>query len=85
MNYDYDLLIVGGGLVGGSLALALRDTPLRIAVIEAISEEQRISSSAEPWHWPGVRRKFSIKSEFGEPPKRNPRLSGIFMSRIAAI
>ncbi len=31
----YDLAIVGGGLVGASLAVALRDSPLRIALIEA--------------------------------------------------
>ena len=46
MNYDYDLLIVGGGLVGGSLALALRDTPLRIGVVEALSEAERRASPA---------------------------------------
>lgn len=31
-----DLIIVGGGLVGGSLAAALADTGLRIALIEAV-------------------------------------------------
>lgn len=30
----YDLIVVGGGLVGASLAIALRNTGLRIAVIE---------------------------------------------------
>ena len=34
MTHSYDLAIVGGGLVGGSLACALRDTGLRIAIIE---------------------------------------------------
>jgi 2-octaprenyl-6-methoxyphenol hydroxylase len=46
MNYDYDLLIVGGGLVGGSLALALRDAPLRIGVAEALGESERRASPA---------------------------------------
>ncbi|MDA3935139.1 MAG: FAD-dependent monooxygenase [Gammaproteobacteria bacterium] len=34
---DVDVAIVGGGLVGASLALALRDSGLRIAVIEAFT------------------------------------------------
>src|SRR5215208_5341726 len=33
---DYDLAIVGGGLVGASLALALAPPGLRIALIEAV-------------------------------------------------
>ncbi len=31
---QYDLIVVGGGLAGASLAVALRDTPLRIALVE---------------------------------------------------
>ena len=30
----YDLIIVGGGMVGASLAIALQHSALRIAVIE---------------------------------------------------
>jgi 2-octaprenylphenol hydroxylase len=31
---QFDLIIVGGGLAGASLAVALRDTPLRVALVE---------------------------------------------------
>jgi 2-octaprenyl-6-methoxyphenol hydroxylase len=34
-NTDYDLIIVGGGMVGASLAISLAQQPLRIALIEA--------------------------------------------------
>lgn len=34
---QFDLIIVGGGLAGASLALALRDTRLRIALVESQS------------------------------------------------
>ncbi len=47
MNADgqtYDLAIVGGGLVGASLAAALRNTPLRVALIEAYAPD----SAAQP-------------------------------------
>lgn len=33
-SQDYDVLIVGGGMVGAALALALVDSPLRILVLE---------------------------------------------------
>ncbi len=36
MKPDYDILIIGGGLVGASLACALRTSGLRIGVIEAV-------------------------------------------------
>ena len=46
MKYDYDVLIAGSGLVGGSLALALAGTSLSVGVIEAIPEAERITSGA---------------------------------------
>lgn len=36
MMDEYDLVIIGGGLVGGSLACALADTGLRLCVVEAV-------------------------------------------------
>jgi len=40
MQPDYDLIIVGGGLAGSCLALALKDTGLKIAIVEAGTREQ---------------------------------------------
>lgn len=46
MQVDYDIIIIGGGLAGGCLALALADTGLRIALIEAQTREHRYASPA---------------------------------------
>ena len=35
MAQHYDLIIVGAGMVGATLAKALADTPLRIALLDA--------------------------------------------------
>jgi 2-octaprenyl-6-methoxyphenol hydroxylase len=46
MQHDYDLLIIGGGLAGNCLALALKDAGLNIAIVEASTREQLQDSSA---------------------------------------
>ena len=43
---QYDLLIGGGGLAGNCLALALKDSGLKIALIEAVSRQQLHDSPA---------------------------------------
>ena len=42
---DYDIIISGGGLVGASLAIALADLPLRIALVEAVLPDDAENSS----------------------------------------
>ncbi len=46
MQHDYDILIVGGGLAGNCLALALKDAGLHMAIIEANTREQLHNSPA---------------------------------------
>ena len=46
MQPDYDLIIAGGGLAGNCLALALKDTGLRYAIVEAVTHEQLHTSPA---------------------------------------
>ncbi|MFZ9650092.1 MAG: NAD(P)-binding protein, partial [Fluviibacter sp.] len=42
---DFDLIIVGGGLTGSALAVALADTSLRIALVDA-------RAPSRPKEWP---------------------------------
>ena len=44
MTTDYDILIIGGGMVGASLGVALGGLPLRVGLIEAVEFE----SAAQP-------------------------------------
>jgi len=46
MQYDYDIIIVGGGLAGNCLALALQETGLNIALVEAQTRQQLHESPA---------------------------------------
>lgn len=47
MAQDYDLIIVGAGMVGATLALALADTELKIAVVDALPLDQPVARPAE--------------------------------------
>ncbi|WP_305909535.1 2-octaprenyl-6-methoxyphenyl hydroxylase [Methylomarinum sp. Ch1-1] len=46
MQPDYDILIAGAGLAGNCLALALKDSGLKVAIIEARSREELHDSPA---------------------------------------
>ncbi len=41
----YDVIIAGGGLVGGSLAVALAQTDLRVALVEAVPHDSAVQPS----------------------------------------
>lgn len=45
MAQQYDLIIVGAGMVGATLAVALADTSLRIAVVDAVALAQPLNGS----------------------------------------
>jgi len=45
MSHDFDIIIVGGGAVGAAFACALKNSNLKIAVIEAVSPKADIQPS----------------------------------------
>ncbi|GAB6043265.1 UbiH/UbiF/VisC/COQ6 family ubiquinone biosynthesis hydroxylase [Endothiovibrio diazotrophicus] len=40
MSHDYDILIIGGGMVGAAIAAALGDSTLRVAVVETFAPQE---------------------------------------------
>jgi len=47
MNSNYDIVIIGGGLVGTSLACMLGQQSLRIAIVESVPKEKRLSQQSD--------------------------------------
>lgn len=43
LTYDYDLAIVGGGIIGLTLACALKDSGLKVALIEAQAQSAAVA------------------------------------------
>jgi 2-octaprenyl-6-methoxyphenol hydroxylase len=46
VSHDYDVIIIGGGMVGGCLGLALSQSSLRVAIVEAREFSKKQSDSA---------------------------------------
>ncbi len=65
----YDVVIVGGGLAGSSLALALCRLGLSIALVEASSLEQRWNSPAGERALALAKRSIDILAELGIWPR----------------
>jgi len=46
VSHDYDVIIIGGGMVGGCLGLALSQSSLRVAIVESRELTEKQSDSA---------------------------------------
>ena len=72
MQQDYDIVIIGGGMVGASLAVALADTSYRIAVVEPVQANAELQPSYDDR---GIALSLSSKRVF-EGLGLWPRLAG---------
>jgi 2-polyprenyl-6-methoxyphenol hydroxylase-like FAD-dependent oxidoreductase len=52
MKLDCDVTIVGGGLNGPALALALAQTGHSVTIIDALPKPTRKTGDPPHWHWP---------------------------------
>jgi len=78
-----DVAIVGGGMVGASLALALRATALKVALIEAVAPESAVHSSFDDRTTAlgnGARRILDNLGVWGEIEARAAAIRGIHIS-----
>ena len=73
MQTDFDILIIGGGMVGASLACALHASGLRIGVVEAVPPRAPAQPSYDDRSVtliPGSRRIFEAIGVWGEIEKQ---------------
>ncbi|TDJ43604.1 MAG: 2-octaprenyl-6-methoxyphenyl hydroxylase [Gammaproteobacteria bacterium] len=62
---DFDVLIAGGGLVGGSLAIALAGTSCRVGLVEAIPPDSDVQPSFDDRTIALSRGSYRILNELG--------------------
>jgi choline dehydrogenase-like flavoprotein len=79
-SFDYDAAIVGGGIVGATLACALKDSGLSVVLIEA--QPQSAQVKAQAYNLSLLSGRIFRESEFGRKYCLKLRLINKFASRM---